>query len=53
MAPWANDTQFDPELRTVFIFSESSLDFSSLRFKVKVTNLPTFQGPKCLQVYFP
>ena len=51
MAPWANDTQLDPELRIAFLFSECYLDFSSLRFKVKVTSLPTFQGPKFLQIY--
>ena len=28
----ANDRQFDPELRTVFLFSANSLDFSALRF---------------------
>ena len=46
IATWANDTQLDPELRIVFIFYESSLVFFLLRFKVKVTSLPTFQGPK-------
>ena len=53
MARRANDKQFDPELRTVFIFSESALDFSAFCFKVKVTSLLTFQGPKCLQVCYP
>ena len=48
----ANDGQFDPELRTVFIFSANYLDFSYWRFKVMVTSLPTFHGPKCLQIYF-
>ena len=28
----ANDRQFDPELRTVFLFSANSLNFSALRF---------------------
>ena len=30
----ANDRQFDPEFRTVFIFSANSLDFSYLRFEI-------------------
>ena len=51
MAPGANDRQFYPELRTVLISCASSLDFSAFRFKVMVTSLPTFQGPKFLQIY--
>ena len=31
-ATGANDGQFDPELRTAFLFSANSLDFSALRF---------------------
>ena len=34
MAMGTNDRQFDPELRTVFLFSANSLDFSALRFQV-------------------
>ena len=47
----ANNRQFDPELRTIIIFSANYLDFSSWRFKVIVTSLLTFYGPKCLQMW--
>ena len=48
----ANDRQFDPELRTVFLFSANFIVFCKWGFKVLVTSLPTFHGPKCLQSYF-
>ena len=52
MAMGANDRQFDPELRTVFLFSANFIVFCKWGFKVLVTSLPTFHGPKCLQSYF-
>ena len=30
----ANDRQFDSDLRTVFLFSANTLDFSALHFQV-------------------
>ena len=53
MAAGANDTQFDADIRTVFIFSESSLDFSFLHFEDQVASLPTLRGQNVYKSIFP
>ena len=51
MATGANDIQFDPELRTFLIFSESSLEFHHCVVNIRLPVYQLFRGQNVYKLF--